>query len=118
MSWCRLSPPHSSPVSTIEKFLVHFEQQALKSLLNITKLSSCLTWSRLRLSKLDLEVRKKNSKDNQHAHYLSLLLKGSLTAEDDEDDIPSFLLGDVDANAHLETIDFNATVDFIEIHFD
>lgn len=87
-------------------------------MLNITDPSSRITGWRLRLAEFDFEVGFKKGKDNQHADALLRLLTESPTVEDDEDEIPSFLLEEVQKGLHLETVDLNAAVDFIENVFD
>ena len=106
------------PYLQFEKFLVHTDHNALKWLLNITEPSSRLTRWRLRLAEFDFEVRYKKGKDNQHADALSRLLTASPTVDNDEDEIPSFLLEETNDDLYLETLDLHATVDFIEQDFD
>lgn len=54
---------------------------------------------------------------NHHADSLSRLLTGSPTVDDEEDEIPSFLLENVNYDLYLDTPDPNATMDFIENDF-
>lgn len=69
---------------------------------------------RLRPAKFDLKVLYKKGKDNQHDDALSILLTGSPTVEDDEGEIAWLLNKGTEADLHLDTIDINATVDFME----
>lgn len=101
-----------------ESILVQADLHALKWLLIITESSSRLTFWRLRHAEVDFEVRWLKGKDIHRAYDLSRLLTGSCTVEDDEEEILSFLLEETEADLHLEAIDLNATIDFIENDFD
>lgn len=56
--------------------------------------------------------------DKHHAEGLSTLLIGSPAVTDDAEEVPSFLLEATKDNIHLETIELDSTVDFIENEFE
>lgn len=56
--------------------------------------------------------------DKHYADSLLRLLTGSTNVEDDESEITSFLLDDADDDLLMESVDLNATMEFIENEFD
>ena len=105
------------PYLQFEKFIVHTDHHALRWLLNITEPSSRLTRWRLRLAEFDFEVHFGKGKENHHTDAFSRLLSGPPTVEDGEDEIPSFLLEDIEEDPYTGTLDLNTTMDFIENDF-
>lgn len=107
-----------NPYLQFENFLLHTDHHALKWLPNITNTPSRLIRWRFWLAEFDFKVWYKNWKGKQHAEFLSRLLTGSPTVPDDEDEISSFPLEEINDDLNLENIKLNATVESIEIGFD
>ena len=71
--------------------MVHSDHHAIHWLFIITEPSSRLTRWRLRVAEFDFTIAYKKGAENNHADPLSMLLTGSRTIKDeDEEDIPAF----------------------------
>lgn len=86
--------------------------------MNITKPSYSISRWRLQVAEFNFEVHYNNEKDDHHDVVLPRLLNVSPTVEDEADELSSFLLEEAYTYIHLETIDLNGTVAFIENDFD